>query len=733
MIINFKIRGGRCLAAGRLNRFSYYLCIVIALLLAPKIVVAQPTPVYVVSHFAGASDGSRGSSDGKGSAARFNHPEGIGIDGAGNLLVVDSDNYTIRKIAPDGTTTTLAGAVGQFGTEDGAASAARFGQGMGGLAMDAAGNIYVAEWFSCTIRKITAEGVVTTLAGSPGQRGDVDGIGASARFSYPADVAVNGEGDVYVADWGNSKIRKITKTGLVTTLAGSVAGSKDGTGTSATFNSPYGLTVDSTGIIYVADSSNSTIRRITRDGNVTTIAGIPGNFGHSDGIGFSASLGIPVGIIGDVAGNLYVTEANVATVRKISPTRMVTTIAGTFDAHGDVDGQGAEARFGSLSYIAIDPSGNLYITDSQNNNIRKCTPVFLAMPSIVTQPASKTVFIGESVTFSVIATNALSYHWVKEGPDGATAISDGGPTMTISPAYVPHSGNYHVVVTGPGGTVQSVSFSLSVIDSSAQKSKLSNISTRAFVGAGGDVLIAGFIIGGTGQKTVLIRAAGPALAKFGVQDVLADPILTVFSGSAVIATNDNWGDDPVQKAANVQAFATSGGFSFDDNSKDSALVVTLSPGLYTAIVSGAGGTIGAALAEVYELDINNTSSRLTNISSRSLVKTGSNVQIAGFTIYGTGPKKVVIRASGPALRKYGVPGILSDPKIELHSLDKKLASNDDWGPEVLTDFQKLGIDNWEIGSKDSALVAMLPPGGYTVVVSGANDPGVALVEVYDEE
>ncbi len=192
--------------------------------------------------------GQSGSADGTGGAARFGSPTGMAVDSAGNVYVADSSAATIRKITPAGVVSTLAGSPGQSGSADGTGGAARFNDPLG-VAVDGAGNAYVADTFNDTIRMITPAGVVTTLAGAPGQRGSADGTGSAARFAYPEGVAVDGAGNVYVADSANDTIRMITPAGVVTTLAGSPGqyGSADGTGSAARFVGPEGVAVDGAG------------------------------------------------------------------------------------------------------------------------------------------------------------------------------------------------------------------------------------------------------------------------------------------------------------------------------------------------------------------------------------------------------------------------------------------------------------------------------------------------------
>ena len=200
-------------------------------------------------------------------------PEGTAVDSNGNIYVADYGNHTIRKITPTGIVTTLAGSSGITGSSDGTGSAARFSF-PSGVAVDKAGNVYVADQGNDTIRKVTPAGEVTTLAGLAGRTGSADGTGSVARFFAPHDVAVDGAGNVYVPDAGNT-IRKITGAGVVTTFAGTAfsSGFADGTGSAARFFEPTGVAVDAAGNVYVADSLNYTIRKITPAAAVTTLAG----------------------------------------------------------------------------------------------------------------------------------------------------------------------------------------------------------------------------------------------------------------------------------------------------------------------------------------------------------------------------------------------------------------------------------------------------------------------------
>lgn len=336
-------------------------------------IIRRITSAGVVTTLAGVA-GSQGSTDGTGTAARFMGPCGIGVDGSGNAFVADTGNRTIRKITPAGVVTTFAGTAGTSGLTDGTGTAARFSAPRG-ITVDAAGTLYVTDYNGFTLRKITSAGVVTTLAGMAVSPGSTDGTGTAARFYYPSGVAVDSAGTVYVADTSNSTIRKVTSAGVVTTFAG-LAGrssSVDGTGTAARFEDPYSIAADGAGNIYVADATDHSIRKVTSGGVVTTIAGTAGSFGSADGTGTAARFFGPQGIAADSSGNLYVSDTGNNTIRKITSAGVVTTLAGTAGQGGNTDGTGAAARFSGPSGIAIDNAGNLYIVDGTSNTIRKLT------------------------------------------------------------------------------------------------------------------------------------------------------------------------------------------------------------------------------------------------------------------------------------------------------------------------------------------------------------------------
>ena len=367
--------------------------------------IRKITSAGAVSTLAGSATsdvGGVGSSDGAGRMARFNYPNGVAVSGT-TVYVADTYNCTIRKITSAGVVTSLAGAARAFGSADGTGSAARFYYPYG-VAADKAGNVYVADTNNHTIRKVTPTGVVTTLAGAAGLSGSANGTGSAARFNGPYSVAVDGSGNVYVADTLNFTVRKITPGGAVTTLAGVAGspGSLDGTGSGARFNYLYGIAVDNAGNLYVTDTGNYTVRKITAAGVVTTLAGTRGVAGSVDGTGLSAQFDGPFGIAVDSTSNLYVSDHNNQVIRKITPAGVVTTLAGVPGSEGIADGMGSAARFLSPTGIAIASSGTIYVADTYNHEIRNGVPADLK----ITCTDGKTIVAnGTSDTYTITVSN----------------------------------------------------------------------------------------------------------------------------------------------------------------------------------------------------------------------------------------------------------------------------------------------------------------------------------------
>ncbi len=321
----------------------------------------------------------------------------MAVDSQGDIYLVELLGNRVRRITPDGTVSTLAG-TGAPGYADGPGSTAQF-SGPESLDVDDQGNVYVADSANHRIRVIGPDGTVSTLAGV-GEAGYRDGPATQAQFHYPTGVAVDTAGVVYVADLGNNRIRAISPDGTVTTLAGSgERGFKDGPPDQAEFDGPYRITVDVGGNVYVADAivaerrGNHAIRRIAPDGTVTTLAGT-GRPGLADGAAAEAGFYFPKGVAVDEAGNVYVTDSSTERIRVLTPQGMVYTLAGS-GTTGHADGAGPEAAFFWLSGMALDGAGRLYVTEAFSNRIR-----IIRLPeSLVAAPPSPTpdLYAGQKV------------------------------------------------------------------------------------------------------------------------------------------------------------------------------------------------------------------------------------------------------------------------------------------------------------------------------------------------
>ncbi len=415
--------------------------------------VTNTTPVsvspiaYTFTTFAGFA--GMGSADGVGGAAQFSFPTGIATDPAGNSYVADSQNYTIRKVTPAGVVTTIAGEQGFAGSDDGMGNAARFGY-LGATALDNAGNIYVADTGNETIRKLTLTGTnwfVTTIAGQPNNGGTNDGIGPAIQFGQPTGVCVDSATNVYVADYSTFTIRKLSLIGTnwtSSTIAGmpGIQGTADGTNNASQFNSPSGLATDSSGNIYVAEYA--AIRKITpvifahvaSNWVVSTIAGDKSQAGTNNGTGTNAQFYFPQNLAIDPSTNIYVVENGNFDVRKIVPSGtnwVVSLLAGGKISSGSADGTGTNARFFLPYGISMDSAGELYITDSANNEIRQLTP-----DGIVT-------------TLAGAATQAADVDGA--GPAARFNFPQGVAVDNSGYVYVADTGNQTIRIITPAGVV----------------------------------------------------------------------------------------------------------------------------------------------------------------------------------------------------------------------------------------------------------------------------------------
>ncbi|MBK7660385.1 MAG: hypothetical protein IPJ28_15205 [Betaproteobacteria bacterium] len=337
------------------------------------------------------------------------------------------------------------------------------------------------------------------------------------------------------------------------------------------------------------------------------------------------------------------------------------------------------------------------------------TPFLKWDPAIL--PAAPPGYLGDGFTPHAVVGSPCSADFVR-----VTAVGlDGMTPVAIDPSDVDGDGMTHVF-TSRLFTVMG-----QLAPSAPGSTRLANLSTRMRVGTADDVLIGGFIIGGTQAKTVVVRARGPSLVPFGIANALANPTMQLVSGQSVLAASDDWGS-----AANAAAIAGSG-FA-PSNALESAILATLSPGPYTAVVSGVSGTTGVGIVEVFEVD--RPEAPLANISTRGQVLTEGDVMIGGFVIQGDAPQTVVVRARGPSLVPFGIANALQDPVLQLFSGATPIAVNDNWlAAANAASIQASGFA--PSNANESAILITLPPGAYTAIVTGAGGTtGVGIVEVF---
>lgn len=320
----------------------------------------EPVEPIQVTTFAGSTLG-----DAVGTAviSKFNVPGSLAIDSQGNIFVADARNHKIKKITPAGIVTVFAGS--SAGDVDATGSAAKFNN-PGGIVIDIFGTLYVCDTYNNKIKKISPAGVVTTLAGST--QGDADGMGAAAKFYYPSSICIYGNGDLYVSDTYNHKVKKVNQAGSVSTLAGGATyGDVNGTGTAAKFSFPNGIVVNASGDLFVADYDNDKVKKITLAGVVTTFVG--STRGDENGTESAAKLADPFGLTIDNLGNMYLSDYGNHKIKKITPAGVVTTIAGS--TQGYADGGASKAKFDNPLGLVVATNGTLYVGELNNHNIRK--------------------------------------------------------------------------------------------------------------------------------------------------------------------------------------------------------------------------------------------------------------------------------------------------------------------------------------------------------------------------
>ncbi|MGI8957287.1 MAG: hypothetical protein ACR2II_10295 [Chthoniobacterales bacterium] len=486
----------------------------------------------------------------------------------------------------------------------------------------------------------------------------------------------------------------------------------DGTQTTfSTVSTPRGLAFDTAGNLYVADGTALAIIKITPGGVQST---------------FASGLNDPRGIAFDTAGNLFVCNAGNNEILKFTPAGVQSTFASglnrpadiVFDAAGNLfesdrlggsilkfTSAGVQSTFAtSLNLpagLAFDSAGNLFEVDQGTATVMKFAPN------------------GTGTTFTTLEVGDFPIRVAIDANDHVFLSDVTGSGVPLIYEFTP--GAVRTTFVTESEVVGFLAFKPEVTVAAVQQ--LLNISTRLNVLTGDNVLIGGFIITGTAPKEVIVRAIGPSLGALGIANPLADPTLELHAPDGTVISNDNWKETQ-------QAEIEAAGFA-PGNDLESAILATLEPGAYSAIVRGANGGTGVGLVEAY--DLAPTAGTLANISTRGFVNTGDDVMIGGFIIGGGGASEatVLARGIGPSLTDFGVAGALQNPTLELHNGDgDTVAENDDWKDTQQTEIEATGLSPGD--DRESAILSTLPPGAYTAILRGSLDTiGVGLVEVYN--
>jgi uncharacterized protein (TIGR03437 family) len=431
---------------------------------------AQPAAAPVIVTVAGTGEAAYGGDGGPATSAALNRPFAAAVDGAGNLYVCDLQNSRVRMITPGGVIRTVAGTgVEGFGGDGGPAVNAQLTRPED-LAIDAAGNLYIADTVNHRIRKVTPAGLISTVAGSGigGYSGDA-GPATGAQLNSPIGVAVDTVGNLYISDYGNHRIRRLSQGGAITTVAGTGVqgfGGDGGPATAAQLDRPVGVAVDTAGNLYISDYGNHRIRRVRLDGVITTVAGsgVEG-FGGDLGPAPAAQLDRPTGITVDRAGNLYIADSWNDSIRKVTPAGVISTVAGRNWSGFSGDGGAATlARLYWPNGVALDASGSLYIAETGNHRIRRVIFSQTGGPLTITTPSPLPT--GIAGMFYSASVNAMGgtppYRWgLSSGNlppglslDSSTGAVSGAPTGT-------GSFNFTVRVTDSTGSASAKSFASS--------------------------------------------------------------------------------------------------------------------------------------------------------------------------------------------------------------------------------------------------------------------------------
>ena len=651
------------------------------------------------------------------------------------LLLGQIPNYNTPYII-----STLAGnAISGPGYQNGTGTGASFYQPYG-IVVDTSGNVYVADGGNCVVRKITSSGVVSTIAGTPGVSGSSDGNGTAALFGFLSGIAIDSSGNLYVTDKTYNTVRKLSPNGsswIASTIVPPGAG----------LNQPIGLAIDSQNNIFVDDTSNCVIRKISPSGNLSVFAGTLGKVGATNAVGTSASFSSPTGIAIDNANNLYVTDCGANTIRMITPSGVVTTLGGYLGSPGFLDGplNNTTGQFDHPFGIAVSSAGNIAISDASGTIIRQISTL-----STVSSLAGKLGISGRSDGTGSAASfyNVTGITFDSSGnifmaDMGASTIRKGYLASAVLPPVITSS-------LSATGTTNST-FSYQVVASNSPTSY-----TATALPAGLSINTTSGLISGmptsAGTASIILTASNSGGSSSSTltltvsSTIISPPVITVqpinqnvnlgFSTALYVTVISSDTTQTYQWYLNGEAIAGATSSSFTIPSATSA-----NEGLYTVIITNNSGSVTSKPALLTVLN----PGRLTNLSVLSLDGPGSQLLTIGFVSGGlntTGSQNLLIRASGPTIgaSPFNVPNVLTDPTLTVfNSSTVAVSTNDNWGTPA-SNANAVIAANAATGafaltattSLDAAVVTSLKAGSYTVQVAGKNGvSGNVIAEVYD--
>ena len=651
------------------------------------------------------------------------------------LLLGQIPNYNTPYII-----STLAGnAISGPGYQNGTGTGASFYQPYG-IVADTSGNVYVADGGNCVVRKITSSGVVSTIAGTPGVSGSSDGNGTAALFGFLSGIAIDSSGNLYVTDKTYNTVRKLSPNGsswIASTIVPPGAG----------LNQPIGLAIDSQNNIFVDDTSNCVIRKISPSGNLSVFAGTLGKVGATNAVGTSASFSSPTGIAIDNANNLYVTDCGANTIRMITPSGVVTTLGGYLGSPGFLDGplNNTTGQFDHPFGIAVSSAGNIAISDASGTIIRQISTL-----STVSSLAGKLGISGRSDGTGSAASfyNVTGITFDSSGnifmaDMGASTIRKGYLASAVLPPVITSS-------LSATGTTNST-FSYQVVASNSPTSY-----TATALPAGLSINNTSGLISGmptsAGTASIILTASNSGGSSSSTltltvsSTIISPPVITVqpinqnvnlgFSTALYVTVISSDTTQTYQWYLNGEAISGATSSSFTIPSATSA-----NEGLYTVIITNNSGSVTSKPALLTVLN----PGRLTNLSVLSLDGPGSQLLTIGFVSGGlntTGSQNLLIRASGPTIgaSPFNVPNVLTDPTLTVfNSSTVAVSTNDNWGTPA-SNANAVIAANAATGafaltattSLDAAVVTSLKAGSYTVQVAGKNGvSGNVIAEVYD--